>query len=321
MATVAIVGTRFPDFSIEEEVFSDDDVSIVSGEASTAEELLAVAGDADVILAGSAPRFPAEVIAKLSCRGLVRYGVGTEKIDLEAAAAAGIWVANVVDYGTEAVAQHTLALALAATRALGQADRLIRAGGWGIADIRPLRLPGSMRAGCVGYGRIGRRVSELLAAVGFQVSAYDPYSPPTGDGGVHAASLAELIAESDLLSLHLPGSPDGSPLLGADELAAMKPGSCLVNTARGSLIDLDALARSMRDQRPRWAALDVFPDEPLTGLPAALEQFADRLILTPHMAWYSEESEYSMRRQTAERALSILRGERPEDIVVDPTER
>ena len=306
---VAILGTRYTDFSIEEEVLGGD-VELRSAPGRGADEIAEVAADAEVVLAGAAPRFTAAVIERLGVRGIVRYGVGVDSIDLDAARRAELWVARVADYGTEAVALHTVTLALAGVRRLREADARVRAGEWGFADLRPLVLPSAMTAGVVGYGRIGRRVGEMLAALGFEVVAHDPLV--LGD----EPALEDLLAHADVVSLHAPGPPGGAPLLGTDELALMRPGSVLVNTARGSLVDAHALAAALAAGRPRVAALDVFGGEP-----PDLSPFADvieRVILTPHMAWYTEESERTMRVKAAEAARAILDGARPADVVVEP---
>jgi D-3-phosphoglycerate dehydrogenase len=314
-AAVAILGTRYEDFSIEEEVLAGLDVELRAGPGRSADDVVAVAGDADVVLAGAAPRFDAPVIERLGVRGIVRYGVGVDSIDLDAARRAGMWVARVADYGTEAVALHTVTLALAGVRRLREADARVRAGEWGFAELRPLALPSSMTAGVVGYGRIGRRVAELLAAFGFRVLAHDPMVTIPSSGPVEAADLETVLA-ADVVSLHAPGPPGGAPLLGAEALALMRPGSVLVNTARGSLIDAPALAAALRAGRPRVAALDVFPGEPPDLAP--FEGVLDRLLLSPHMAWYTQESERTMRVKAAEAARALLQGERPADVVVEP---
>ncbi|MBX5441993.1 MAG: C-terminal binding protein [Solirubrobacteraceae bacterium] len=313
---VAVLGTRYADLSVEEAVWDGLGVEAVRGWGGDDDEIVAVAGDADVIIAGSAPRFGADVLARLSCRGIVRAGVGVETIDLAAARAQGIWVARVPDAGTEAVALHALTLALAGLRRLGEADRHVRAGGWGLGGLRPLRLPSSLTAGVVGYGRIGRRTAELLSAVGFRVVAHDPHVPEDPADPVARVPLEELLRTCDVVSLHVPPPGGGRPLLGAEELALLGEETVLVNTARGALVDQDALVASLRAGRPRVAALDVHATEP----PAidALAPVLDRLILTPHMGWYTEESEELMRRRSAEEAVRLLRGERPREVVVEP---
>lgn len=316
--TVAILGTRYEDFGIEEAVLAPAGARIVSGPGASREQIVAVAGEADAIVAGSAPRFDAETLALLSCRGIVRSGVGVETIDLDAARAAGIWVARVADYGTDAVSLHAVALALAATRRIVQADARVRAGEWGFAPLRPLALPQAQRAGVLGFGRIGRRTAKLLLGLGFRVCAHDPVAP-VDLAGVEDVPLERLLAESDLVSLHAPAPADGSPLLGAEELAQMKPGSVLVNTSRGSVVDQQALIAGLRAGRPGFAALDVFAPEPPD--PALFADVADRVILTPHMAWYTVESERDLRTKAAQEALRLVEGERPLEVVVEPESR
>ncbi len=314
---VTLLGTRYPDLSIEEAVLGDvAAVTVASG--ATPAGIVEEAGSARVIVAGALPRFTAEVLERLSCRAIVRAGIGVDSIDLEAAGRLGYTVAYVPDYGTEAVAQHTLALSLAATRRLVEADRIVRDGGWGFSGLRPLHLPSTLTAGVVGFGRIGRRVAELLNAVGFgRVLAHDVYRLPEAPG-VEACTFDRLLAHSDLVTLHAPPPADGRPLVGAVELGSMKPGSILVNTGRGSLVDAEGLAASLGAGRPGLAALDVFEPEP-----PDLTQFAkvlDRMILSPHAAWYTEESQEDLRRKSAEEARRIILGEPVRNPVVSPEE-
>ena len=315
MKTVAILGTRYPDFSVEEEVLGPLDVRIVSGAGASSDEIAELAGDADVILAGSGPRFDATTIARLHCRGIVRSGVGVETIDLEAARAAGIWVARVADYGTDAVALHAVALALAGTRRLLEADRRVRSGEWGFAPLRPLHLPSALVAGVLGLGRIGRRAAELLVGLGFEVVAHDPVATVDAPS-IREVSFAELLSISDVVTLHAPAPADGSFLVGAHQLASMKAGSVLVNTSRGSLIDEEALVEALAHGRPGTAALDVYASEPPD--PERFAPVAEHVILTPHMAWYTEESSHDLRVKAAQEARRLLEGERPRDIVVEP---
>ena len=304
---VAVLGTRYADLGIEEEVLGPLGVELALGDGGTAAEILDVARDAEVVLAGSRPRFDSAVLDGLSCRGIVRYGIGVDTIDLAAAAGRGIAVARVSDYGTEAVAFHAVTTAMSLFRRLPEADAGLRGGGWGVASLRPLHLPSASVAGVVGYGRIGRQAAGYLRGLGFTVLAHDEYvDVPAGDG-VRAAALDELLESCDVVSLHAPGDPSGRALLDADRLARMKPGSILVNTARGSLVDLPALLTALADGRPRFAALDVFPQEPVDV--AVFEPVADRVLLTPHMAWYTDESEADMRRKAAAEAARLLRGE------------
>jgi D-3-phosphoglycerate dehydrogenase len=313
---VAILGTRYENFAIEEQILGPLGVSLVSGDGGDPTEILQTAADADVILTGSRPRFTEDVMAGLRAKGIVRYGIGTETIDLDAAGRAGIAVARVSDYGTEAVAFHAVTLAVTQLRRIAEADRTVRAGAWGVASVRPLHLPSTLTAGVIGYGRIGRQTATYFRGLGFRVCAFDQFVAVPEDGEVEAVTLEQLLARSDVVSLHVPGQHDGRPLLDAQRLATMKPGSVLVNTARGSLIEVTALVAGLQRDRPARAALDVFDREPpdLT----VFADVADRVVLTPHMAWYTEESEVDLRRKATLEVVRLLRGEPLRDPVVEP---
>lgn len=314
---MAILGTRFDDFDLEREVLGDVELSVGAGRDR--DEILEVALGADVILAGAAPRFDAETLDRLGCGAIVRLGVGVDSIDLEAARRLGMWVSHVPDYGTEAVALHAVTLALAAVRRLPMADRHIRGGSWGFSTLMPLHLPAALTVGVIGYGRIGRRVVEMLQGVGFSTFLiHDPFiGPESLLPGHRLCSLDETLAEADLLTLHAP-PPDDGHLIGAAELATMREGSIVVNSARGRLIDTVALVAALQRGRPAVAALDVFEQEPpdMSSLQAA----GDRLILTPHMSWYTEETAIELRREGAAEARRILSGEQPANPVVTPEE-
>jgi D-3-phosphoglycerate dehydrogenase len=312
---VAVLGTRYADLGIEEQVLAPLGVELVLGDGGSAVEILEVARDAEVVLAGSRPRLDAGVLAGLRCRGIVRYGIGLDSIDLDAARARGIAVARVSDYGTEAVAFHAVATAMALFRRLPEADRSLRGGTWGVAGLRPLHLPSASTAGIVGYGRIGRQAASYLRGLGFTVCAHDEYVDVPPEDGVVPLPLDKLLETSDVVLLHAPGDPSGRPLIGAAELARMRPGSVLVNTARGSLVDLPALIEALPSGRPAFAALDVFPTEPVDA--SVFATVSERVLLTPHMAWYTEESEADMRRKAADEAARLLRGEPLREPVVE----
>ena len=318
-STVAVLGTRYTDLSVEEEVLAPLDVRLVSADGGSPAEVLEAGRGAAVVLAGSRPRFDAAVVEGLAtggCRGIVRYGIGTDSIDLTAASRAGLAVARVSDYGTEAVAFHAVSMVAALLRRLREADAAVRPGDWGVASVRPLHLPSRLTAGVVGFGRIGRRSAELLRGLGFHVVAHDEYADVPSGHGVRRVTFDELLQVSDVVSLHVPGSPDGAPLMDAVRLAATRHGSVLVNTSRGSLVDVPALVDLLPTGRPAAAALDVYPQEPPDV--SVFEPVADRVLLTPHMAWYTEESELDMRRKAAEEAARLLRGEPLREPVVAP---
>jgi D-3-phosphoglycerate dehydrogenase len=319
---VAILGTRFDDFDVEREVLGD--VELTSGPGHSRAGILEVAAGADVILAGAASVFDAGTLEALGCRAIVRLGVGVDGVDLDTARSLGMWVANVPDYGTDAVALHTVTLVLASIRRLTLADRRLREGSWGVADLRPLHLPASLTVGVAGLGRIGRRVALMLRGVGFErFLVADPVIEPTdlrhalGEADARLVELPELLCGADVVTLHAPPPAHGH-LLGEEQLGMMRVGSILVNTARGALVDTVALVSALAEGRPAMAALDVFEREPPDV--TVFEPVSDRVILTPHMSWYTEESELALRRQAAAEARRILDSQAPLHPVVTPAE-
>lgn len=317
---MAIIGTRFGDFEIEREMLGD--VELSSGPGRNSIEILEVATGADVILAGASALFDAATLQALGCRAIVRLGVGVDGVDLATARSLGMWVANVPDYGTDAVALHTVTLILACLRRLTQADRELRNGSWGLASLRPLRLPSSLTVGVVGLGRIGRKVAMMLKGVGFErFLVVEPAIEPTdlvevlGEVDARLVELPELLAGANIVTLHAPPESRGY-LLGAERLQMMREGSILVNTARGALVDTEALMAGLIQNRPAMAALDVFEREPPDV--TVFQSVVDRVILTPHMSWYTEESELALRRQAAAEARRILDSQPPLHPVVTP---
>lgn len=317
---VAVLGTRFRDFDVERGVLGD--VELVFGPGSTSEEVVEIASGADVILAGAAPRFDASTLETLGSRAIVRLGVGVDGVDLERARSLGMWVVNVPDYGTDSVALHTVSLVLASLRRLTTADRGLRDGRWGVGGLRPLHLPSSLTVGIVGFGRIGRRVGMMLAGVGFgSFLVSDPVVEPSelattiGQVPARLVSVDHLLSRSDVVTLHAPPPAHGY-MLGAEELRSMQEGSILVNTARGALVDTTALIAGLVEGHPGFAALDVFETEPPDI--EVFEPVRDLMILTPHMSWYTEETELALRRQAAAEAKRILNSERPLNAVVTP---
>lgn len=314
---VAIIGARWSDIELEAEILGVSAAEITTDPGGSSEAIVAAAGRADVILAGPRPQFDAVTLGQLKCRGIVRYGVGYDNVDVSAAARNSIAVAYVPDYGTEAVALHAVTLAMAALRRIPQLDSMVKRGVWDISRVRPLHLPGSLTVGVVGFGRIGRSAAGYFANLGFgTVLACDEYVA-IEEPGIEATSMEGLLERSDVVSLHAPGSGEGS-LIGPNEIRSMRDGSVIVNTARGSLIDTAALVAGLAAGRPAVAALDVFDPEPVDL--AAFAEVLDQVIMTPHIAWYTEESEQALRTKTAQEARRFLDGDAPLHAVPIPEE-
>lgn len=249
------------------------------------------------------------------CRAVVRAAVGFDNIDLDAARHQGVQVANVPDYGTEEVADHALALSLGLLRRISRGHAIVSGGGWDWRDIGSLPRLSQMRVGLVGFGRIGMAVARRFQAFGCQVGFYDPYVGSGTEKSLNVQrceSLAELLRGSDLVSLHAPLNDETHHLLAASELELLR-GKYLVNTARGSLIDGGALIRALECGGLQGVGLDVYEDEQ-EAIPAAF-QGRDDVLLSPHVAFYSDVALPELRRKAASVLLDILTTGRHRNVV------
>ena len=306
---VVVTDHGFADLAEERRVLEPAGCTLAEARCRTAEEVAVAARDADALLVQWAP-VTAGVIATLDrVKVVVRYGIGVDNVALDAARRAGIPDCNVPDYCVDEVADHTLALALALGRQLAGIDRRTRDGVWKLAPVTPMPAFREMRFVTVGFGRIARAVLSRARPFGFRLGAYDPYVPEDtiGAGGVEPVPGDRLFEEADVLSLHLPLTPETRHFVGAAELGRMKPASILVNTSRGLLVDTGALARALQAGVLAGAGLDVFETEPLP-VDHPLRR-CETALLTSHVAWYSEQSVPRLQRMAAEEVLRALRGE------------
>ena len=250
-----------------------------------------------------------------NCRALIRNGVGFDSVDIAAARERGIAVCNVPDYGTEEVADHAIALALALCRQLFPLDQEAKQLKWTIRVEPKLRRLRELTFGVVGLGRIGTAAALRAKALGFKVVFHDPYLPNGVDKAVgvsRARTLDELLQKADVLSLHCPLNDETRHLIAERELALLKPSAFVVNTARGAIIKKTAILAALREGRLAGAGLDVVEDEPLK---TAEEASTPNLIVTCHAAFCSVESKIEMRGTSARIALAAVRGEPLENVV------
>ena len=283
---------------------------------NTAEDLIGLIDNAAAIISWHTIPLPAFVIERLNnCRGIVRAAMGFDNIDIAFAAHRGIPVAVVPDYGTEEVADHTMALMLALVRKLPIIDRLAKKGEWdwrGVGNVPRLR---GLRLGIVGFGRIGTAVARRAHAFGLATGFYDPYLP-SGYDKVHAVlrheSLNELLDWAQIVSIHVPLNTETRHLIGRAELARLTPHAVLINTSRGEVIDQQALLESVAENRIGQVGLDVLADEP--NVPTALCD-SDRVLLTAHSAFYADESLAELRYKAAVSVRRLLRGEPERNVV------
>jgi D-3-phosphoglycerate dehydrogenase len=300
----------YPSLASEEEVMGAIGARVVAHQCRTEAETIAAIAGARVVLTQFAPMTRA-VLATLAPQAtVIRYGVGVDSIDLSAARDLGVAVAYVPDYCIDEVADHTVALMLALLRKLGPLEAELRSGGWGgIAAAYPLPAINSLTVGFIGLGRIGRAVLARLRAFGCRFLVHDPVltAEAAAELGVEAADLDRVLREAHALTLHVPLMPKTRHLLNAERLALVQPGTMLVNTARGGLIDPQALAAALTSGQLGGAALDVFEQEPLPA--DSPLRSAPHLLMTPHMSWYSDHAIGRLQRLAAEEAARALLGQ------------
>ncbi|WP_421741000.1 C-terminal binding protein [Cellulomonas sp.] len=312
---VVITECDHDSFAAEHEIADAAGAELVLTQSRTSAELVAHAIDADAILVQYAP-ITAEVMDALPrLRVVGRYGVGVDSVDVAAATARGIAVCNVPDYGTESVSDHAIGLALAAARGIPRLDRGLRAGSFDLPAVRPLFQTRGRVFGVIGMGLIGTATARKAAGLGYEVIGYDIAAAPGARAfhGFPSVGLDELLARAQVISLHTPLTDVTRHLIGAPQLARMRSDAILVNTSRGGVVDVDALVEALRTGSILGAAIDVHETEPLPpGHP--LTTF-DSVVLTPHLAWYTEESYDELKRRTIANALDVCAGRSPRDIV------
>lgn len=308
--TVVIAYPGFGDIEIEKEILSTIDANVVHVGATDTPAARTALRTADAVMVTIQP-VAADLLASMErCRLIARVGTGLDAIDLEAATRHGIWVTYVPDYSIDEVSTHAITLLLAQARGLATLLRSTRAGKWESGGVRVSRLQGQV-LGLVGCGRIGLATAAKGRGLGLEVMAYDPFASASAlaEAGVRAVDLPTLLRESDYISLHTPLTRDNRHIINRAALAQMKPSAYLINTARGPLIDEQALVEAVRSGAIAGAALDVLSVEPPTADNPLLQE--DRILITPHVAWYSEEAKVDVRCRGAEEVVRVLSGQPP----------
>lgn len=249
------------------------------------------------IIAGLEPLTASVIEGAAGLKVISRCGAGLDNVDMAAADKKGIKVLNTPDAPAKAVAELTMALIFSLMRHIPAQDRAIRAGGW----ERPMgKLLSEQTAGLIGYGRIGRRVADHLSGFGVKVLAHDPFAKDFS--GAKKTDLDDLLKNADIISLHMPLTADNNQMVNADFLNKMKPGAVLINTARGELIDENALHDALKSGKLGGAALDVYHQEPYQGPLATL----DNIILSAHTGSYAQETRMQQEAEAAQNLLDSL---------------
>ena len=330
MPTVLYPEDRYPDDSIEREVFGDG-ITIMRRAVNSLADLSpedCAKVDGLMILRFFVGREDIARLPNLKC--IVRMGVGYDRIDRAAAAERNVIVCNVPDYGTSEVADHAITLALTLRRGILHYHDTQR--GSEIGPWRPLTTGGLVRRlgvqtfGIVGLGRIGTAAALRAKALGFRVMFYDPHLPNGSElaiGVGRTRTLEALLSETDVLSIHTPLTRETRGLIGAAELARLKPSAVLVNTARGPIVDIDAVYDALKGGHLAAAGLDVVPVEPpVEPIPRLLAAYrarepwlTGRLVITPHAAYYSPQAEHDTRVKAAETIRAALLSNKPQNVI------
>lgn len=318
-ATVVVTDHEFADLEPERAVIEAAGFRLVDAQAKTEAELIDACASADALINQYSQITPAVIDGLQRCQIISRYGIGLNTIDIPSATEAGIAVANVPDGSLDDVSDHAIAMLLALSRGIGAYDRAIRAGRWDYTSAGPLYRLRGRTLGLIGLGQIPRRVAAKAQAFGLQVIAYDPYAPAevAAELNVELVEIDELYERADAISVHVPLIESTRGMVNDRAFSLMKPTTLLINTSRGPVVDEAALIRALEDGRIMGAGLDVFEQEPLPE-ESPLRR-SERVLLSPHAAWYSEDSEIEIRTKAARNVVQALRGE-PVTYQVNTTE-
>jgi len=301
----------------ETEELAKVNAELVGVDCTTEDEIIEATKDADAIITGGAQITRRVMEASPKCKIIVRYGIGFDTIDVNAATDNGILVVNIPDFCLEEVSNHAIALLLACAKKLVLLNNYIKKGRW--ADVRGVLAPmGSIYGqtlGLVGCGNIGRMTARKAQCFGLRVLGYDPYLDKSlaKESGITLVSLPELLKESDFISVHTPLNKETRHLMGEKEFKQMKPTAYFINTSRGRVVDEPALIKALQEKRIAGAGLDVFEKEPVDSDNPLLKM--DNVVVTPHSASYSEAAFKRCRTSVGQEAAGVLNGQWPKNVV------
>ena len=302
-----------PNFDVERGLLDDIDAELVPAQCNSAAELIELAQNADAMLNTYFGPLSDEILA--ACPRLkivVRYGIGFDTIDVPACTRHGVMAANVTEYCLHEVSDHALGLWLALARKIVLADRGARRGEWDFKPLKPVLNSRGQTAGIIGVGRIGRLTAQKLAPFGLDLLYTDPYVADDVDLGgavAHRVELDQLCRRADIIFIHAPANDQTHHLLDGERFGQMTRQPIIVNTARAPLIDTAALVTALQQGQVGAAGLDLVDGEELPPEHPLLHM--DNVVITPHMAWYSEDSLIELRRQATMEIIRVLQGGRP----------
>lgn len=303
-------------YAIERKIVENAGFEFVMGTCKDEDEVVEKYRDADAIL-NIATKMTEKSISQLTnCQVMIRYGIGVNEFDMDAANKMGIRICNVTTYCISEVAIHATALALALSRQLKHFDQAVARGVWNQELGRKMRRPSAQTVGLVGFGNISRQIAKNFQGLGYSVVAYDPYVPLDvfKEKQVEQVDLETLYATADIISLHLPETKETARMINASAFNKMKDGVILINAARGGLIDTNDLVAALKAGKVGGAGLDTLSVEPMKDVDHPLLGM-ENVILTPHIAYNSAEANQELFASVAQTAVDVLNGENPANIL------
>ena len=308
---VAQIDYDYPDSEIEREIIEAAGGTLKSAHLEQEDDIVSFAEDADAIIVQYAQMTKTVMERLPKCKVISRYGIGIDNIDVQAAKSLGIYVAHNPQYCIDEVSDHAIAMILSLQRQITHGTELVKQGIWDFLKLTPVKSSKHTTVGIIGFGNIGRRTAEKLKVFGFSLIGSDPYVDDEvfNHYGVHKVSLEEVMSESDCITIHCSLTAETNNLVNKRMISLMKPNSFIVNTSRGSVLDVDALSSALENNSIHGAGLDVLPSEP----PKSFERISHlpTLLLTPHLAFYSETSIIELRKTIAEQVVQVIHGEPP----------
>ncbi|GGF29907.1 dehydrogenase [Halobacillus andaensis] len=308
---VIITDYEYDSLLPEETVLKEHGIEMEAHQCQTEKEVIEACRYADGIISQYAPISRRVIEEMQQCQVIARYGIGYDSVDVQSASKKGIAVCNVTDYCIEEVSDHAVTLLLTLARKVSLLSNRVKNGGWDFNEAKPVARLTKQTLGLIGFGNIPRKVAAKASVFGLNVVVFDPFV--TEAEGVTLVSFDELLTSSDFVSVHAPLNEKTKGMIDEAAFKKMKRNAVIINTARGPLIDEGALVEALRKREIAGAALDVMEQEPPVKDHPLLSM--DNVIVTPHVAWYSEESEVELKTKAAKNTAAVLTGKKPAYLV------
>lgn len=311
----AITDYCFENVDIERKILEQYGIEMVVVQSRDEDALIAGCQDVEGVINQYAQLTRRFIYGLNKCKAIARYGIGYDNIDIAAATERGIVVTNVPVYALEEVAEHAIALLMTVARKITRLDNSVKQGRWDFNIAKKAYTITGKTLGLVGFGNIARNVARRAHGLGLRILAYDPYVEQDAMDKLHSkkVQLDELLREADFVSLHTPLFPATRHLIGKREFELMKESAYLINVARGPVVDEQSLIEALINKEIAGAGLDVLDKEPVDPGNPLLEM--DNVVLTPHAAWYTEESEVKLRTIATTDVAKMITGQRPDNPV------